>query len=358
MNNSSSSSQVDCPSSVSTTLTVVLAAINLLALSGNFLVILAFVKTVNLKTSPNYYIVNMAISDLVCVILNWPLYATEGMLQPGGSLINNTMAASLFCKLGIYSRALSYAVSILSLVLIAVDRFIATVFPLRSLKITSRIRTIFLLLTWCLPALGFVQYFIYSKLIIFENHSFCRNMMSHFQLKIYSLVGFSLFYCVPLFSIVILYSLIVKHLRKRRKLKNAERTDARAKRLKQNQNIMKIFGSIVLGFFTCWTPMYVYMFLKSHQPTVFTKDKCLLLNLVGIFYYIFPLLSTAINPFILITFSSSYRGFLRRLCCCFLQRVRSARHIVPGAITPQGQTIELLELNMPRRIINHQSVSL
>ena len=356
MNNSSSSSQVDCPSSVSTTLTVVLAAISLLALSGNFLVIMTFMKTVNLKTSPNYYIVNMAISDLVCVILNWPLYATEGLLQAGGSLINNTVAASLFCKLGIYSRAMSYVVSILSLVLIAVDRFIAIAFPLRSLKITARNRTIFLLLTWCLPALGLVPFLVHSKLVKLGNHSFCRNMMSHFQLKIYNFLGLSLFYCMPLFSIVILYSLIVKHLRKRRKLKTGERTDARAKRLKQNQNIIKIFGSIVLGFFTCWTPLYVYMFLKSFQPTVFTKDKCLLLKLVGIFYYIFPLLSTVINPFILIMFSSSYRGSLRSLSC-FQQKIRSARHIVPGAITPQGQTIELLELNMPRSMVNHHTAS-
>ena len=69
----------------------------------------------------------MAISDVISVLLNWPLYATEGMLKPGGSLITNQAIATFFCKLGIYSRAVLYVVSIESLVLISLDRFIAIV---------------------------------------------------------------------------------------------------------------------------------------------------------------------------------------------------------------------------------------
>ena len=101
--------------------------------------IVTFMRIVTLKTSSNYYIVNMAISDLVSVVLNWPLYATEGMLKAGGSLITDPKLATFACKLGIYSRAVSYAVSILSLVLIAVDRFIAIVFPFKAHTITTRI---------------------------------------------------------------------------------------------------------------------------------------------------------------------------------------------------------------------------
>ena len=62
--------------------------------------------------------------------LNWPLYATEGILKRRGSLITNQAIATFFCKLGIYSRAVLYVVSIESLVLISVDRFTTIVFPL------------------------------------------------------------------------------------------------------------------------------------------------------------------------------------------------------------------------------------
>ena len=76
---------------------------------------------------------------------------------------------------------------------------------------------------------------------------------------------------------------------------------------------MKIFGSVTLGFFTCWTPLYVYLFMRLLYPLIFMKNKCLLF--VGLFYYIFPLLSTAINPFLLIVFSSNYRAAVKDLIC-------------------------------------------
>ena len=358
MNNSSlvyHINQTDCSSRVPTAFTAILSTISLLAFTGNLAVITTFIKTVNLKTSPNYYIANMAVSDLLCVAFNWPLYATEGMLQAGGSLITNPAVASLFCKLGIYSRAISYVVSILSLVLIAVDRFIAIAFPLKSLMLTGKIRKIFLFLSWCLPGLGLLPYFLHSEIVEVKEHTFCRNMMSHLALKIYHFFGFLVFYCVPMFLIVALYSRIMKHLQRRGKIHNRQRSDARAKRNMENQNIMKIFGSIVLGFFICWTPLYAYMFLKSLHPSVFTNDECLSVKLVGIFYYIFPLLSTAINPFILIIFSSSYRAAVKSLCSCLLRKIRPVSAFVWGAITPQGQTQEVLGLNKLQSRLNDNS---
>ena len=124
----------------------------------------------------------MAVSDLVCVVLIWPLYATEGMLKPGGSLITDPTLATFFCKLGIYSRAVSYVVSILSLVLIVVERYIAIVFPLRALNTTARTRTMLLVLSWFFPLLGIVPYFVHSEVIKIKRQTFCRNIMSNLAL--------------------------------------------------------------------------------------------------------------------------------------------------------------------------------
>lgn len=284
-------------------------------------------------TSSNYYIVNMAVSDLVGVILNWPLYVTESMLKSGGSLISQPFLASLSCKLGIYSRSLSYVVSILSLVLMAVDRFIATAFPLYTVHASGRIRKTLLFLMWFLPALGLAPFIVHVKIIEVKRQSFCRNMMSKSSLKIYYFFAFVLFYCAPLILILVLYPLIMKTLqRTRAQFQNSNRiTRGKAKRHKQEKNIMKIFGSIVFGFFVCWTPYYVYLFLKSFYPAIFIKDKCLLL--AGLFYYIFPLLNTVINPFILITFSSSYRAGVKRLCSSLLQSYCTTRCFLAAART-------------------------
>ena len=357
MNNTSSArpgNQIFCSSDSSTTFLAVLSTISLFALTGNFIVILTFIKTVSLKTSHNYFIINMAVSDLICVLFNWPLYATEGMLKPGGKLFTEPLVASLFCKLGIYVRALSYVVSILNLVLVAVDRYIATVFPLRASHITGKMRTILLTLCWCLPAVFLVPYLIHSDIFRIDEHAFCRNMMGPTKLIIYSFLGFVLFYCVPFILIIVLYSLIVKYLRRRKEEQDGEiRHSERSKRLreKQNQNILRIFGSIVFGFFACWTPLYIYMFLKSLYPSILEKDKCLLLKFVGILYYIFPVLSTAINPFILITFSSSFRTAVKSECYRLLSWKNHSRQFArvrPDAT--QGPSIEQIEFtNMSKK---------
>ena len=326
--------QTNCSVSVATMFTVALSIISFSASTGNLLVIVTFMKIVTVKTSSNYYVVNMAISDLVSIVLAWPLYATEGMLKAGGSLIAIPKLATFACKLGIYSRAVSYVVSIQSLVLIAVDRFLATAFPLKTLKITTRIRAVFLLLTWVLPLLAFIPYFVYSEIVKVEQQTFCRNTISGLGLTIYHLVGFVVIYCVPLILILVLYHLIMKHLKRRAKLDNGNRSNIHAKRVKQNENIMKIFGSITLEFFTCWTPLYAYLFLKMLYPSIFRKDKCLFF--VGLFYYIFPLLSTALNPFVLIAFSSNYRAAVKDVIC-----LPMCRKCHTGSVSPMEQNVEL-----------------
>ena len=326
--------QTHCSVGVSTMFTVALSIVSFLASTGNLLVIVTFMKIVTLKTSPNYYIVNMVISDLISVVLAWPLYATEGMLKAGGSLIADPKLATFACKLGIYSRAVSYVVSIQSLVLIAVDRFIAIVFPLKTLIITARIRAVFLLLTWVLPLSSFVPYYVYSEIVKEGEQTFCRNTLSGLGLKIYHLFGFAVIYCVPLILILVLYRLITKHLKRRAKLDNGNRSNIHARRVKQNENIMKIFGSITLGFFTCWTPLYIYLFLKMLYPSIFKKDKCLLF--VGLFYYIFPMLSTAINPFILIAYSSNYRAAVKHLICSLI-----CRKCYTGSVSFMEENMEL-----------------
>lgn len=43
---------------------------------------------------------------------------------------------------------ISYSVSIISLVFVTVDRFVATMFPMKVIMITRKIRAVFILLTW------------------------------------------------------------------------------------------------------------------------------------------------------------------------------------------------------------------
>ena len=119
MNNSSSygfEHLSECSSLDSTILTSTISIVSIVAFVGNTLVILTFLLSPTLKTSTNYFIVNMAISDLLSSSTNWPLYATEGVQYSKPAIDGST--AIFVCKLGLFFRAVSQAVSVQSLLLI------------------------------------------------------------------------------------------------------------------------------------------------------------------------------------------------------------------------------------------------
>ena len=174
MNNSSSNlvNYTPCPYDISAVFTSVLAVLSLAAIIGNILVVSAVYKTPNLRTSTNYYYVNMAVSDFLSSLTLWPLYLTDEIITQRGSLIHG-FVATIGCKVGVFTRNVSHSVSILSLFLIAVDRFIATVHPLKVTLLTKNIRTSLLLSTWII-AIGSCFYHISS---FKSRQSWTRNIL-------------------------------------------------------------------------------------------------------------------------------------------------------------------------------------
>ena len=79
-----------------------------------------------------------------------------------------------FCKLSAFLPDVSTAVSIQSLVLIAVDRFGAVVFPLRSPLISSKLCPFFILATWIVAiAVNSTELFV-SKLVEYAEKLVCE----------------------------------------------------------------------------------------------------------------------------------------------------------------------------------------
>ena len=132
-----------CPY-VSGFFTIVMALISVAAFIGNHLVMVAVYKTPSLRTSVNYYYVSMAVSDFMCSITTWPLYLTDELIT---SLIQGPLV-TIGCQIGVFGRMVSHSVSILSLVLISVDRFIAVVFPLKATLLTRKLRIGLICATW------------------------------------------------------------------------------------------------------------------------------------------------------------------------------------------------------------------
>ena len=304
------SSSSGCPWMASAFFTSILALITTVTFIGNLLIVAVFLKTPSLRTSTNYYIVSMAVSDFIGPFFIWPLYVSEGMLTR--TIFIDGSSALAACKLGMYFRALSQTVSILSLMLITVDRFVAIVFPFKFAVMNRKIRMSLLVVSWLVPLLGVLPYALFSKITTVENRRVCRFIVSD-EAKIGIHVnGIALFYFLPLITIIVLYSVMMIKLKKSTKNTNIQtRPQDIVERSKQNRKILKILIVIVIAFFVCWTPLSMYFFLRIYFPDLFVQDRCLLIT--GFTFYVFPSLSTAVNPLILFSFSTNYKQALRSL---------------------------------------------
>ena len=178
-------------------------------LIGNLLVFITVYKNPNLRTSTNFYYVNMTVSDFIASLTTWPLYLTEEIITSKGSLIQGPLATPV-CKVGMYVRIVSSVVSILSLVLIAVDRFIATVCPLKATLLSSKIRISLMFAVWFIAMGYFVALFYFYKVEGVGEETFCRFACDDtLALIIYYTAGIIMLTIAPLITIVILYSRIM-----------------------------------------------------------------------------------------------------------------------------------------------------
>ena len=101
--------------------------ISLVSLVGNIFIGLIDYKTKSLKKPVNFFIVNMAMSDLVYPISMLP--RDVALLFISSSWLVSDPLGQALCKLASFSIEVSILVSSQMLVLIAVDRFGTVVFP-------------------------------------------------------------------------------------------------------------------------------------------------------------------------------------------------------------------------------------
>ena len=109
--------------------TVTYCLIIIVSLVANSLIVIIVYKMPNLRKPINYFIANMAASDLLFPIFSIPLKLS--LLHANSFPIDGQLGQAL-CKLVPFFGNVSIVVSTQNLILIAVDRFGAVVFPLRS----------------------------------------------------------------------------------------------------------------------------------------------------------------------------------------------------------------------------------
>ena len=290
--------------------TVAYCLIFVVSMAGNIFIGIIVYKTKTMRKPINFLIVNMAMSDLLFPIFLFPQQLTE--LYVDYWLISGPLGQAL-CKLTIFLPNVSSIVSVQSLVLIAIDRFGAVVFPLRSPLFSSKMYTFFILATWIVAMVTWSPYLFVYKLVEYPGGLACTLQWNEVfgessSFQNYMLATEVVFFHIPLVLIAILYTIVYSKL-KSQTPPGEQSVKARQKRVKRERNVLKMSIVIVLGFAVCWLP-YSILWILIHFVSGIRSCGFLYFWFVAKFMSIS---NCAVNPCICFIFSKSYRQSLRNL---------------------------------------------
>ena len=312
MNGTQPSSCSSNPTAEKVGTTFAYCLIFIVSLAGNIVIGIIVYKTKPMRKPINFFIVNMAMSDLLFPIIVIPEVIQK--LYTDSWLIGGPLGQAL-CKLFYFLQGLSIAVSIQSLVLIAVDRFGAVVFPVRSPVIRSRLCPLFILATWIVAiAVNSPELFVH-KLVEYPEGLFCENHWNEVfgessSYENYIVSHVVVFVFIPLVLIAILYIIIYLKL-KSQKIPGEQSANAEQQRQKRERNVLKMAIAIVLGFAVCWLPLAILWCILLFTHTI-QWSNC---GIRYVFYIVnfTSVGNSAINPCICLIMSRNYRNELRAL---------------------------------------------
>ncbi|KAK0140648.1 Melanopsin-B [Merluccius polli] len=249
--------KVDVPDHAHYIVAVFVLVIGAIGVTGNALVIYAFFCNKKLRNPPNYFIINLAVSDFLMAFTQSPIFFIN-------SLFKEWMFWETGCKMYAFCGALFGITSMINLLAISLDRYVVITKPLRAISWSSRRRTsVVILLVWLYslawslaPLLGWSSY-VPEGLMTSCTWDYITSTPAN---KSYTLMLCCFVFFIPLG--IISYCYLCMFLAIRRTSRDVERlgTQVRKSTLMQQQSIKtewklaKIAFVVIVVYVLSWSP--------------------------------------------------------------------------------------------------------
>ncbi|XP_060601629.1 neuropeptide SIFamide receptor-like [Ruditapes philippinarum] len=287
--------------------------IMIFAIVGNVMVVAVVVRNQSMHTVTNYFIVNLAIADIMVALICLPM-----------TLLSNIYTGWHFgwfmCKATPYLQGVSVCASVNTLAAIAVDRYLAICHSME-LKISKKACKITIFVIWIVAFTIMIPWAVYFQLGTYKNKyqvfPVCyENWPSEANKKYYFLGAiFLCCYSVPLVLIVACYLLIGVRVWRRRA--PGEKNTSLEVVHKSKVKVVKMLAIVVVLFAFSWLPLYVIRLATFYGAP---PDKAVAKIVNEIINPIAQWLGSSnsgMNPIIYCFFSKRYRnGFKNAIMSC------------------------------------------
>ena len=248
------------------------------------------------------------------------------------------MLGNITCKAFMYLIPVSIGATVLTMMLISIDRFYAVFYPLKE-KISRKPKTLsatiwILSFAFMLPYPMLFQVRFSPVLNVhqcvpawpWEDPNDPTLKETRRVLKIFHSIVFVMYYALPLSISIIIYFLICRKLWLRIIPGNATNSN-RVAAEKSKRKVVRLLVIIVVIFALCWFPIYVNHYFWFVRPDLYEKG--MLPLEVEFFFSWLGHANSAINPCIYILMSDKFRRELASTlagCCTCLRRFNCLRN--------------------------------
>lgn len=287
---------------------------------GNSLVCIVIVRHSSMHTATNYYLFNLAISDMVYLIFGLPFEILLFWHQ------YPWLFGLPFCKFrALIAEACSY-VSVLTIVAFSMERFLAICYPLHSYAMSGLKRVVRLIaIIWLFSLISATPFAIFRKIFYIRyppkggdelpESSLCATLAIPAGLYELSTV---VFFAIPMIIIIVLYIFMAIEIRSRSKHSANKQlgihpNSINVKQTKSRRAIVKMLAVVVVTFFISWAPFHAQrvIIIYGRDWQNFESINKFLFTASGFFYYF----ACTINPIIYNMMSHRYRFAFRETLC-------------------------------------------
>lgn len=296
--------------------------VEIVAIVGNILLILIVMGSKKMRTTTNYYIVNLAISDLLVAL--FPIWmhlvddVTEGWVVGG-----------FLCKFNPFMQITVMCASVFTLMALAGDRFFAIMFPLKS-RVTQRKVSYIIVFVWIWSlAVGAPVLFVYAYserqwknfLERFCTDIWPQSVMSDGECdrgltskRAYWTLVIVVLNWVPMVMMMISYTVILVKLYQNRIVPSSGALSVSAIQQRSKKKVIKMLFAILLIFVVCTIPFQISKLFELYRNDHVNKER--LPDWYNPFYFAAVTLlytNSALNPIIYGGLNENFRTAFKNM---------------------------------------------